>query len=39
MAASWSLLVSLLALRSLHAEDGGQCPEERLADLATSYLR
>ena len=40
MAASWSLLlVSLLALPSLHAEDGVQCPGETLADLAASYLR
>ena len=39
-AVSWSLLlVSLLALPSLHAEDGGQCPGETLADLASSYLR
>ena len=37
-AVSWSLLlVSLLALPSLHAED--QCPGETLADLAASYLR
>ena len=40
MAATWSLLlVLLLALPSLHAEDGVQCPGERLADLASSYLR